>query len=175
MESRSLQHNFENMTLEDGSQSALSPDQQLAESIAAYKHLLEDSTVDEKYLMILFDNIIRFAEEDYKLHTCHTLMDCGERKEYKRFNFALKMHDHQVVNTDLILPWKTLPSVDNVMLEQSQHNHSSACGTIEMKCLTNRRLLGEKMEQLLSNSDACFVIWPPLSMNDYDTNGQNDL
>jgi hypothetical protein len=95
-------------------------------------------------------------------------MDCGERKEYRRFNFALKMHDDKVVNTDMILPWKTLPSVDNVMVELSQPNHSSACGIIEMKCLTSRRLLCEKMEQFLSNSDACFVIWPPLSMTDYE-------
>lgn len=109
-----LQRNFENMTLEDGSQSAL-PDQQLAESIADYKHSLEDCCGDEMYLMILFDNFMRFAKE------------------------------HGINPKD----YKTLIG-------------SAKC------CLRNRRFLCENMERILSNSDACFVLWPPLSMNNYE-------
>lgn len=143
----------------------------LAKRISQYKEMLQDYRIDEKHLMTEFDHILRYAEEhnvneyEYKISTCHKLLDCGERDKCLHFNFTLRMHNTRVLTTDMFLSWKNILSVDNIMIALGEHR--SASDVIEMKCFTSRRALYEVMKQMLPDSDACFTIWPPVSMNEY--------
>lgn len=138
----------------------------LATCIDEYKTLLKDNTVDEKYLMVTFDNIMEFAEEhNNKNSTYHKLMDCRKREKYKRFKFIMKMKTDRPATTDMFLPWKSLPPIAKIMVAPIEDRF--AYGVIKTKYLMNQLTLYETMKKSLSNSDANIVLIPQMSMKDY--------
>jgi hypothetical protein len=132
--------------------------------------MIQDHRVDQRELMLKFDNVIEFAKKyslnSYPMATCHALMDCGERQQYKIFNIALKTRNNERLTINRFFPCKALPFVDNLSI--ALNGNSSASGVIETKCLTSCRQLHDSIEKALSITDLNFCICPGLSMISYN-------
>ena len=136
--------------------------------IANYKNLLLNSGVDQKRMMIEYDNIMEFAEKNSidPIAASHKLMDCGERSLNKIFIAGFKTFNDEELPRSTFLPCKTMSCIASASF--SSTGKSSVMGLIETKDLMTSRQLCDALDETLSLQDVNFNTCPLLSMKQYN-------